>query len=52
MFKDIVEREDQLSEWDTDFIARVEHRFKRHRFLTEKQESKLTEIYERVTENG
>jgi len=52
IFKDIRERSDQLNEWEEKFIGDVEERFLAGRTLTENQESKLNDIYERVTENG
>ena len=52
MFKDIRQREDQLNDWETGFIGDVEERFLSGRALTEKQEAKLNDIYERVTEDG
>ena len=52
MIKDINIREDQLNEWESTFIADIEERVLSGRVLTEKQEAKLDDIYERVTENG
>lgn len=52
MFKDIQARENRLNEWEEGFIVDVHERFLSGRALTEKQEAKLNDIYERVTENG
>jgi len=49
MIEDILQREEKLSEWEASFIDSIESQLRRGRSLTEKQDEKLTAIWERVT---
>lgn len=50
MISDCIARESKLSEWEISFLQSLDEQLGRGRALTEKQDEKLTAIWERVTE--
>lgn len=52
MIDDIQQRESKLSEWEASFVADLDSRIDCGKSLTEKQDAKLEEIWDRVTQNG
>jgi hypothetical protein len=49
MLTDCENRESKLSEWETNFIDELGKRVGRGELITDRQDEKLTQIWERVT---
>lgn len=49
MLDDVEKRESKLNDWERGFIDSVQTKLGRGRSLTEKEDAKLTEIWERIT---
>lgn len=49
MIEDVMARDHKLSEWEVEFIDSVDTQLRRGQTLTEKQDARLTQIWERVT---
>ena len=49
MIRDCMERESKLSDWERGFLDSVDTQLGRGKALTEKQDERLTTIWERVT---
>lgn len=52
MIDDCLARESQLSQWEAEFIDSISNYFADNGDLTEKQYSKLEDIWEKVTAHG
>lgn len=52
LIEDCEARESRPSYWDAQFIDSLRHQIEAGRSLSEKQDSKLNEIWERATANG
>ena len=52
MTEDCVKRREQLSEWEESFINDLHSQLKNNGVLTQNQDHKLYEIWERATKNG
>ncbi len=52
MIDDCENRDTQMSEWEQGFISSVSTQLGNDRFLTDKQDETLTDIWRKVTENG
>ena len=52
LIEDCEARESRLSDWDAQFIDSLRHQIEAGRSLSEKQDSKLNEIWERATAKG
>ena len=49
MLDDLEQRESKLSDWERKFVASIEEQLRRSGALTETQDEKLTEIWEKAT---
>lgn len=49
MITDCENRESKLSDWERGFIDSLRHALERGKSLTDKQQAKLDDIWERVT---
>lgn len=52
MVQDCEAREDRLSDWERSFIDSIGRELARGRSLTEKQDERLTKVWERATARG
>ena len=52
MIDDCLDREDQLSCWECDFIESVKRYAEENKSISEKQADKIDQIWERVTQKG
>lgn len=52
LIDDCEKRDHLLSAWDADFLASIRSWLESHGTLSEKQESKLGEIWEKATRRG
>lgn len=52
MIQDCEDRRSQLTNWEKTFIQSLSEQINRGPFLSPKQESRLNDIWERVTERG
>lgn len=49
MIRDCMERESRLSDWEREFVQSLDEQLGRGKTVTEKQDEKLTSIWERIT---
>ena len=52
LIEDCEARESRLSDWDGQFLDSLRRQLEAGRTLSEKQDAKLNEIWERATANG